>query len=347
MAQLIYVDNYLHHNDDIFNLLKPIRHKELLTYVSENSILQSYNNQIFPYFTNMKVIETNNLSKRFKKFIAVDRVSLTLEEAEIYGFLGLNGAGKTTFIRLLLAMINPTNGSFKLFGEEASTVDWNKIGYMVESPFSYPNLTVFENLSVFARLRNLDTQKINRVISLLHLESYKNVKAQYLSMGNKQRLGIAKAIIHKPKLLILDEPANGLDPSGIIEFRNLLKELAEGGTTIFLSSHIISEISKLATRIGIIHEGSLTKEFSSSELKKQLKSTLIVDTINNKKAEKYLENAGYIVEEYNNKIKLSDDNSIKNSELVAEFLVKKSCPPKEIYKSFENLEEFFLRTIGR
>lgn len=144
----------------------------------------------------MPIVEANSLSKQYGKVHAAHKVSIKLARSYIYGFLGLNGAGKTTVIKLLLDMIKPTYGSFKLFGKEASKVNWNKIGYIVESPNSYPNLTVFENLWVFARLRNVSNQKIDRVIRLLHLKPYKNVKAQYLSTGNKQRLGIAKAIMH-------------------------------------------------------------------------------------------------------------------------------------------------------
>ena len=201
----------------------------------------------------MEVIRTKNLTKSFGDVLAVDDVSLNVEEGEIYGFLGLNGAGKTTTIRLLLGMIKQNSGSKKLFGKkiDRSTSVWNDVGYLVETPHSYPDLTVTENLELIRRYRKLpDSKPVNEIILKLNLTEYKNRKAKHLSLGNNQRLGLAKALIHNPKLLILDEPINGLDPAGIVEIRELLTDLAHNhNTTIFLSSHILSEISKLAARI--------------------------------------------------------------------------------------------------
>ena len=195
----------------------------------------------------MNIIQTNKLTKRYGDTIAVNSVSIHVKEGEIYGFLGLNGAGKTTTIRLLLGLIKPDSGSCKLFEKEPkqSSDIWNEVGYLIETPHSYPNLSVYENLEVICKLRDISAKsKINEIIDRLKLDPYKNKKEKNLSSGNKQRLGLAKALIHKPKLLLLDEPINGLDPAGIVEIRELLKELAENHkTTIFLSSHILSEIS--------------------------------------------------------------------------------------------------------
>ena len=211
----------------------------------------------------MNIIETQNLTKSFAETVAVDNVTIHVREGEIYGFLGLNGAGKTTTIRLLLSMIRADSGVVRIFGEKVkqdSTL-WNDIGYLVEAPYSYPDLSVRENLEVIHRLRGLDKKNsISDVIQKLHLSSYTDRKAKYLSTGNNQRLGLAKALLHNPRLLILDEPVNGLDPAGIVEIREFLIDMAQNrGTTIFLSSHILSEIARLATRIGIVHEGKLIK----------------------------------------------------------------------------------------
>ena len=163
----------------------------------------------------MEVLSTQNLTKRYHNLVAVNEVSIHIEEGEIYGFLGLNGAGKTTTIRMLLGMIKPTQGSFQLFGQESPiTPDvWNEVGYLVESPHAYPNLSVTENLRVYAKLRGLEKERIAETIDHLGLTRYQNIRAKNLSMGNQQRLGIAKALMHRPKLLILDEPINGLDPA--------------------------------------------------------------------------------------------------------------------------------------
>jgi ABC-2 type transport system ATP-binding protein len=171
-------------------------------------------------------ITTNGLTKHFGDVTAVDNLSLNIRRGEIYGFLGLNGAGKTTTIRMLLGMIKPSSGSVSLFGtgiHPGITSIWQRVGYMVETPHAYPDLTVQENLEIVRRLRNLnDTDVVQKIIEKLGLTRYANRRARNLSLGNAQRLGLAKALIHKPDLLILDEPANALDPAGIVEIRNLL-----------------------------------------------------------------------------------------------------------------------------
>ncbi len=190
----------------------------------------------------MDIIETNNITKRFGSIVAADNISIHIREGEIYGFLGLNGAGKTTLIRMMLGMIKPDSGTITLFNQKLTSNfnQWNDIGYLVETPYSYPNLSVYENLRVVYKLRRLTHPKvIDDIIEKLKLTKYRNIKVNALSLGNQQRLGLAKALIHKPKLLILDEPINGLDPEGIVEVRELLLELASNGSTIFLSSHIL------------------------------------------------------------------------------------------------------------
>ncbi|MGH0053101.1 MAG: ABC transporter ATP-binding protein, partial [Sphaerochaetaceae bacterium] len=172
------------------------------------------------------VIQTVNLSKDYGAVRAVDRVSLHVEKGEIYGFLGLNGAGKTTTIRMLLGMVQPTAGVAYLKGKAVNTRDrdlWRSVGYLVEVPYAYPDLTVFENLEIARRLHLVtDPSAVNTIIKKMKLEEYRNRKARYLSLGNAQRLGLAKALLHTPDILLLDEPANGLDPAGIVEIRELL-----------------------------------------------------------------------------------------------------------------------------
>ena len=299
----------------------------------------------------MNIIQTENLTKSFGRTVAVNNVSTSVNAGEIYGFLGLNGAGKTTTIRLLLGMIKPDKGSFSLFGrrvKQASKI-WNDVGYLVETPNSYPELTVEENLEIFYRLRNLDGEKtVGSVIDKLHLSRYKNVKVKHLSMGNKQRLGLAKALMHRPKLLILDEPVNGLDPAGIVEVRELLLELAgNGNATIFLSSHILSEIAKLATRIGIIHEAKLVKEINTGELEKQVIKKLRINTADNGAAIGILKDKGIDAEPKGNElIETSDPECLRHPEKITSLLAGSKLPPKMLYVFEEDLESYFLRTIG-
>ena len=299
----------------------------------------------------MTVIETEKLTKKFNDVVAVDDISLHVKQGEIYGFLGLNGAGKTTTIRLLLGMIKPGAGSFTLFGRKISNdlSIWNEVGYLVETAHAYPELTVRENLEVMFRLRGLaDRNLITGILDALHLTPYRDRQAKHLSSGNNQRLALAKALIHSPKLLILDEPVNGLDPEGIVEIRMLFEDLAGNhNTTIFLSSHILSEISKLATRIGIIHEGKLIKELTSSELHAQIIKKLYVDTVDNNRAVKFLQTKGFKAT-VNEKqyIEISDPSIIQKPEKIATLLVHEQVPPKFLHVIEENLESYFLRIIG-
>jgi len=297
----------------------------------------------------MYIIETKNLTKRFGDTLAVDNVSIHVNQGEIYGFLGLNGAGKTTAIRLLLGLIKPDSGSCKLFEEEPkqATEIWNDVGYLIETPYAYPNLSVIENLEVIFKLRGLrDKSLIGEIIERLKLTQYVNRKAINLSLGNKQRLGLAKALIHKPKLLILDEPINGLDPAGIVEIRELLIELSEKhNTTIFLSSHILSEIAKLTTRIGVIHNGALIKEIKSSELHRQVFKKLCITTNNNETAMKVLQEKGFGCIMNHEVIELTSIEAINNPEELATLLVQHQIPPKQLYVYQEDLEHYFLRLI--
>jgi len=297
----------------------------------------------------MKAIEAYNLTKRFKDLIAVNNISLEIEPGEIYGFVGLNGAGKTTTIRMLLGMIKPTQGTVFLFGKDIrKNFDlWNDVGYLVETTHSYPNLSVRENLEVYYHLRKLTNKKlIDNIMERLRLSDYQNTKAKHLSLGNLQRLGLAKALMHEPKLLLLDEPMNVLDPVGIIEIREMFKELSKQGTTIFISSHILSELTKLATKIGIIHKGKLVKELKSNQLEQQVLKKLIIETRNNLKALELLKHKG-IHSSINNKnmIEVYDYQAINEPEVICEWLVNAGLTPRSLYVFEEDLEAFFIRTI--
>jgi ABC-2 type transport system ATP-binding protein len=298
-----------------------------------------------------EVIITENLTKRYKDVLAVSEISLNVRKAEIYGFLGLNGAGKTTTIRMLLGMINPDNGTAFINGKKVHTNNtelWKDIGSLVEVPYAYPDLTVKENLEIFRRLRLIqDTKAVSSIMDKLQLTKYANRKAQHLSLGNAQRLGLAKALIHNPQILILDEPTNGLDPAGIFEIRELLLDLANNhGVTIFISSHILGEISKFATRIGIIHNGSLIQEINTPKLELLCQKRLQISTRNNQMAKSILlKNEIIAVEKNENILEIQQEELINNPEKIAVLLVNNQAPPTLLRVYDEDLESYFLRTI--
>jgi ABC-2 type transport system ATP-binding protein len=292
------------------------------------------------------------LTKYYGKVHALNDVSISIKKGEIYGFLGLNGAGKSTTILLLLGIINPTTGASFLYGKKVSAGNnrlWKKVGYLLERQYSYPELTVSENLEIIRRLRNIsDKKSIGSIITRLKLDPYKEFRAKNLSLGNVQRLGLAKALLHNPDILILDEPANGLDPAGIVEIRELLKGLASNhGVTIFISSHILEEISRLATRIGIIHQGRLIQEIDTNELENLCKKRLVIDTDNKKAARlKLIENGFSVNVSREGLLEVKEDDAIKHPENIANILVYAGLPPKLLKVEEENLESYFLRIIG-
>jgi ABC-2 type transport system ATP-binding protein len=297
----------------------------------------------------MQVISTDAVFKNFGRTAAIRDISLTVNQGEIYGFLGLNGAGKTTLIRMLLGMVKPDTGRIYLFEKRLATdfPYWNEVGYLVEAPYSYPDLSVTENLLVYYKLRRLrNPQLVTDVIERLKLGEYKHTRTKALSLGNQQRLGLAKALMHRPKLIILDEPINGLDPEGIIEIRELLKELISAGSAIFLSSHILAEISRLAHRIAIIHEGKLIKEITVDELSAALHKRLLIDTTDNRKALEYLKNAGIPAAlNREEEIEVSNETPVSSPEIISKMLIENGFSLRKLYLHTEDLEKYFIRTI--
>lgn len=297
-------------------------------------------------------IQTNNLVKRYGDVTAVDRVTLRVERGEIYSFLGLNGAGKTTTIRLLLGMVRPTSGEAQLLGRTIGSGDpdpWGSVGYLVETADAYPELTVRENLEVMRRLRPGTASKaVDGVIERLGLTAYADRRAGTLSLGNAQRLGVAKALLHNPELLILDEPANGLDPAGIVEIRHLLIQLAqEQGVTIFMSSHNLSEVSRLAHRIGIIHEGQLIQELGVAELEHNRWQRLVIGVRDSQGARAALLDAGFSAAVTSNgTIEISDNVAIEQPDRIATRLVHAGHAPTMLVTQQENLEDYFMRLVG-
>ena len=299
-----------------------------------------------------EIIRTEYLCKYFRNVKAVDGISISIEKGEIYGFLGLNGAGKTTTIRMLLGMISPTTGASYLNGKLVTGGNpdlWTNVGNLVEIPYSYPDLTVVENLDIIRRLRFIKkTTAVDEIITRLGLDPYRNVIAKNLSLGNSQRLGLAKALMHNPEILLLDEPANGLDPAGIVEIREMLQDLAiNKGVTVFISSHILGEVSKFATRIGIIHEGRLILESGVPDMEKLRKKSLHIRTLDLNGAKDLLEKKGYyptLAE--GNFLEIHNAEAMQKPESIATILVNSGFPPNMLMVEEEDLESFFLRVIS-
>ena len=211
------------------------------------------------------VLQIKNLQKEFKDTQVVNLSSLSVQQGEIYGFLGPNGAGKTTTMKMILSLISRTAGDIEVFGQSIGTDKQylNQIGSMIEEPSYYPNLTGYENLLVFQKILGFDKKNIQETLKIVGLDQPKNKKklVKDYSLGMKQRLALAFALVKKPRLLILDEPTNGLDPAGIHEIRELIIKLAkEQGITVFISTHILSEVEHIADRVGIINHGQLVYE---------------------------------------------------------------------------------------
>ncbi len=298
-------------------------------------------------------IETNNLVKRFGEVTAVDGLSLQVKRGEIYAFLGLNGAGKTTTIRMLLGMVRPTAGEATVLGHKIGFGEkkpWASVGYLVETADAYPELTVRQNLEAMRRLHpGVEPRAVDRVIEQLGLTAYAKRRAGTLSLGNAQRLGVAKALLHNPELLILDEPANGLDPAGIVEMRNLLISLArEQGVTIFMSSHILGEVSRLAQRIGIIHEGRLVQEIDAAELERNRQQRMLIRARDRQAAATVLGGAGFSTKMTDNGVlTLQETAAIERPDEIATRLVNAGHAPTMLVVEQEDLEHYFLRLIGQ
>ena len=213
------------------------------------------------------ILETFGLTKRFGATLAVDSVSMRIEQGEIYGFIGKNGAGKTTLMRTVLGLALPSSGTYRLFDGLNAREAGRQIGSLVETPGFFKNCTAMENLERFSRLYGADTDEVPGILEMVGLGSAGSKKVRQFSLGMQQRLGIGIAVIGHPAFMILDEPVNGLDPAGILEIRNLILELnRKEGTTFLISSHLVDELSKIATRYGIIRNGRLVEEITESEL---------------------------------------------------------------------------------
>lgn len=299
------------------------------------------------------VIETNNLSKIYSKNTVVNSLNMHVEKGKIYGLLGKKGAGKTTTMCMLLDLVHPSSGEVFLFGKDSrkySKEIYSKIGSIIETPGFYENLTAYENLKIISKLRgNYNPNSIKLALEIVNLDHETSKKFNEFSLGMKQRLGIAAAILHKPELLILDEPINGLDPFGIKEIRQLLKRLShEFGITILISSHILSEIENIADVIGFMDGGVLLDEISRDELHEKLNKFVEFEVSNCKKSVELLKKSGL---KENSDFTFASDGTIRlysNLDLRYKFnelFVNYGIGVNKVNLCEENLEEFFTRIV--
>jgi len=228
------------------------------------------------------VIETNQLSKRYGQVLALDQASLSVQRGEVFGFLGPNGSGKTTTIGMLLGLLHPTSGNIQIFGQPVSPEriqPLRKVGSLVGAPGLIPHLSGWDNLCLLARLNGLGKEQIESTLSQVGMLEAAGRKYGAYSMGMKQRLGLAAALLHDPELLILDEPTNGLDPAGMREIRDLLRQLAATGVTVFLSSHLLNEVEQVCDRVAVLRKGKVVATGRVSELLGQQKIVKVwIDT---------------------------------------------------------------------
>ena len=213
-----------------------------------------------------KVLEINNLTKKFGKLTAVNDLSFSVEKGNVYGLLGPNGSGKSTTLGMILNVVNPTQGNWKWFGEEHSTQSLKKVGAIIERPNFYPYLSAEKNLEIVAEIKGADYAKIEEKLAIVGLLERKNDKFSSFSLGMKQRLAIAGAMLNDPHVLILDEPTNGLDPQGIIKIREIILDIASKGTTIILASHLLGEVEKVCSHVVILEKGKTLYSGSVDEM---------------------------------------------------------------------------------
>lgn len=291
------------------------------------------------------ILQTQNLTKKYKDFTALDNVNITIQKGDIYGLIGRNGAGKTTLMKLITTLTNKTAGTFSLFGsEEELTESKRRIGCLIESPAFFDNLTAYQNLKYYSIQKGIvDEKQIDKVLKTVDLFKEKNKKFKKFSLGMKQRLGIAFAILDNPDFIILDEPINGLDPIGIKEIRDTLKRLnEEEKITILISSHILSELYLIANRFCFIDKGRIIKDISKEELDLECSKCIVIKTKDVEKAavvlEQELSTKNYKVID-SSEIRLYD--YLENSAKVNKTLLSNDIEIMGIYESGISLEDYF------
>ncbi len=297
------------------------------------------------------VLQTRNLSKRYKHFTALDSVDMTVYRGDIYGFIGRNGAGKTTIMKIITGLTEASGGEFEIFSKKgtAAAAQKKRIGCLIENPSFFANLTAYQNLKYYAIQKGIvDMGQIDEALSLVQLSDVKDKKFRKFSLGMKQRLGIALAVLDNPDLIILDEPINGLDPLGISELRDTFKHLnAERGITMIISSHILSELYLVANRFFFIEKGKMLKEITREELDLECMRCLVVETDSAKRCAAVLEQKLGITN-----YKVIDAGELRiyeehvKPEDLNKTLIKNDVNVSGIFESGISLEDYFKSLIS-
>lgn len=296
------------------------------------------------------ILETHNLGKRYKDFKAISNLNMHIPKGAIYGLVGKNGAGKTTCIRLICGLQQPTTGTYSIYGisnTNPKIVSVRKrMGAIIETPSIYLDMTAKDNLIEQYKIIGLPSQdNLEELLELVGLSGTGKKKAKNFSLGMRQRLGIAIALVGNPDFLILDEPINGLDPEGIIEIRELILKLnKEHGITFLISSHYLDELSKIATNYGFVDKGKIIKEVSSEELEKNCKKRIEVKVTDTKECVKYLEASKISYEVVaDNTINIYQNINISEFTIA---LASKNCNITEFHEREESLENYYINLIG-
>ena len=289
------------------------------------------------------ILTTENLTKTYGQKDAAKDINIHIREGSIYGLIGRNGAGKTTVMRMISGLSKPTSGTYQMYGEHKFGV-----GVLIESPGIYPNMSAQENLRLKCIGMGCYTKEyVQQLLETVGLENTGKKNAGSFSLGMRQRLGIALALVGDPKMIVLDEPINGLDPQGIVEVRQTLEKLRqEKGITIMISSHILDELGKLADSYGIIHEGELLDEFSTDDLADRCGSYVAVQTSDNHRAVEKLRQAGYPQAVIAEAGKIRIDDALQSTAEINRMLVKSNIDVHEIYIKNISLEDYYLSVTG-
>ena len=294
------------------------------------------------------IIETEGLTKRYGKRLCVNNISIHIAKGDIYGFIGRNGAGKTTAIRLILGLARPTSGKIKLFNSDDLNAQRKKIGSLIEAPGLYKRCSALENMKRFSILYGGDDKEIEELLSFVGLNGVGNKKVGQFSLGMKQRLGIAIALLGNPEVLILDEPVNGLDPAGIKEVRDLLLKLnKEKNVTIMISSHLLDELAKITTKYGIINNGVLVEEIDAQKLMERCKNNIVISCDRLQEAKELLESELKLtnISIVNDKLHIVDE--IESTDEINTLLVKNDFKVHEITINKNSFEDYFIERLGR
>lgn len=295
------------------------------------------------------ILETDALTKRLGGVPVVQDVNMAIRKGDIYGFLGPNGAGKTTTIRMLLGLAHPTEGAIRMFGRDIRKERLSilrRVGSLVEYPSYYGHLTGYENLEAVRRLLGVPRSRIDEVLAVVRLSKDAHRQVKGYSLGMKQRLGIAIALLGEPELLVLDEPTNGLDPAGIQEIRELIKGLpASHGVTVLISSHLLSEVEQMATRVGIIAKGRLIYQDEIERLRMRAKSRIRFSVSTPDEACRRLEEAGYLSRQEQGRLTIARTDDRTVGAIVA-FLVHHDIQVYRVEEETASLEQIFLEMTG-